>query len=93
MTILDQITKEAESLSTKERRTALLLLKALRTKGRCGAATARVSTGKFVVDKRKLHPALRAVVGMWKDRKDIPADTVEASRFLRKRMMKRGRSV
>jgi hypothetical protein len=31
------------------------------------------------------HPAL----GMWKDRVDLPADSVEASRLLRERMLRR----
>ena len=31
------------------------------------------------------HPAL----GMWKDRTDLPDDTVEASKMLRERMMRR----
>lgn len=31
------------------------------------------------------HPA----VGIWKDRTDLPADTVEASKLLRERLMRR----
>jgi hypothetical protein len=88
MTLLDRITKEAESLSVKERRTALRLIKTLRSKSRTGAPKAPVAMA--VIDKRKLHPALRAIARIWKDRTDLPTDTVEASRYLRKKMMRRG---
>ena len=86
MTILDQITCEAKTLSTQERRQALRLIKSLRTR----ADTKSVAPArKSRIDKRKLHPALRAIAGMWKDRKDLPKDGAAASMILRRRLMGR----
>ncbi len=88
MTILDQITREAEALSMTERRHALQLIRSLRPPARKKMkAPKRASKG--AIDKRKLHPALRAIAGMWKDRTDLPKDSVEASKVLRRRLMGR----
>jgi len=35
-------------------------------------------------------PAAHAALGIWKDRIDLPDDSVEASKVLRERMMRRG---
>jgi hypothetical protein len=88
MTILDQITREAKALSTQERQTALRLIRSLRrgSKNKSGASIAPA------IDKKRLHPALRAIAGMWKGRTDLPRDPVEAVKVLRSRMKSRGRN-
>ncbi len=97
MTVLDQIAKEAQSLPSSDQRRILMLARELRTKKKDKAR--QVSSGvkgggrMSAARKAKLHPALRAIVGLWKDRTDLPRDGAAASRVLRQRMMRRGRSV
>jgi len=43
----------------------------------------------MATSQRKLHPALQAVVGMWKERTALPADGAKVSRLLRQRLMRR----
>lgn len=88
MTILDQITHEAKALSTKERREALQLIRSLRSRT-AGKAKAAKASSKTAIDKKKLHPALRAITGMWKDRTDLPKESAAASKVLRRRLMGR----
>lgn len=38
---------------------------------------------------REVNGALRAIAGMWKDRTDLPKDSVAASKILRRRLMGR----
>jgi hypothetical protein len=91
MTILDQITREAETLSAKERREALQLIRSLkrRTMKKRSKPTA---APKDAINKRELHAALRGFAGMWKDRTDLPKDPVAAVKVLRSRMKSRGRN-
>ena len=35
------------------------------------------------------NPATHPAIGIWKDRQDLPVDSVEASKVLRQRMMRR----
>ena len=89
MTILEQITHEAESLSTTQRRQALRFIRSMRAPK--PHKNGKVQTATPTVDKhnRKLHPALRAIAGMWKDRTDLPKDGAAASMVLRRRVMGR----
>ena len=90
MTILDQITREVSTLPTKKRQQALQMIRSLRTPARTRRKnTTSTAISKSPVDRRKLHPALRAIAGMWKDRTDLPEDSVAASKILRRRVMGR----
>ena len=86
MTTLDQITHEAEALSEKEKKRALQLIRSLRPQNKNSKTT---PSNKSPINKSKLHPALRAIAGMWKDRTDLPKDGAAASKILRRRLMGR----
>jgi hypothetical protein len=43
-------------------------------------------------ERKKLHPAVRAIAGIWKDRTDLPKDPVQAVKVLRSRMKSKGRN-
>ncbi len=91
MTILDQITREAQALPAKERRQALQLIRSLKLP-KSPKTNAAKSALKSDAYKRKLHPALRAIAGMWKDRTDLPKDGAAASKILRRRLMGRDKN-
>ncbi len=82
MTIIDQITREVEALPSKQRQEALKLVRAIRTPSAIVKRPARKTLGQA-------RAALHAAKGMWRNRTDLPADTVEASIELRRRMMRR----
>jgi len=86
MTLVDQITHAAESLAPKQRREALAMLRAFR------AVEKPISPEKRATRKTlgKARKAIAAAKGMWRDRSDLPADTIEASLELRRRAMRRG---
>ena len=90
MTVAEQITHEVENLSTRQQREALRLIRSMRAPKPRKTSKARTAT--TAIDKRDLHPAVRAIAGMWADRTDLPKDPVEAVKVLRARMRSRGRN-
>jgi hypothetical protein len=76
---------EAEALSPKKRREALQVLRTLRRQSAAPgipAMTTRKTLGKA-------RAAIRAARGMWRNRTDLPHNTVEASLELQRRLIKR----
>jgi hypothetical protein len=91
MTVVESIAEVTESLPRMKQQKVLQFAKSLQDKkGAGGKAAGASKNGR--VDRRKLHPALRAIAGMWKDRTDLPKDPVQAVKVLRARMMSRGRN-
>ena len=91
MTLAERIRVEAESLSPKEQRALLTIARSLR--GKLGMAKSKDVKPIRKAARKTLgqaRAAMRAVQGLWKDRTDLPADTVEASLELRQRLMRRG---
>lgn len=91
MTIVEQISRAAEELSPRQRRKALKFVEQLRGKSKAKAKAKRGAArgaGK-ALKPGELHPALRAIAGMWKDRTDLPKDGAAASKVLRRRLMRR----
>jgi hypothetical protein len=85
MTIIDLIIREAEALPPRHRQEALKALRIIRVRTELRAsvkAPARKTLGKA-------RAAINAARGMWRDRTDLPRDTIEASLELRRRVMKR----
>ena len=89
MTIAEQLKEEVEALPAKDQRALLTIARSLRNQ-----STAKQLKGVPKSAPRKTlgqaRAALRAIKGMWKDRTDLPADTVEASIEIRRRVMRRG---
>jgi hypothetical protein len=88
MTILDQITREVKALPSKQRQEALRLIRSLKIRSK-RRTKSRSPTKISGTTRAKLHPALRAIAGMWKDRTDLPKDGAAASVVLRRRLMGR----
>jgi hypothetical protein len=84
MTIVEQISRAARFLTPQERRETLKFIQGFH--GKSKPKTPRARKRKTLGEARK---ALAAVRGMWKDRTDLPTDTVEASVLLRRRVMSR----
>ncbi|MCL2639395.1 MAG: hypothetical protein FWD53_00970 [Phycisphaerales bacterium] len=61
----------------------------MKSRGRKPHKNGKPQTTPPAITKRKLHPALRAIAGMWKDRTDLPKDGAAASMVLRRRVMGR----
>jgi hypothetical protein len=82
MTILDQIAREAKALPAQRRQEALQFLRSIRTPSAGLKKPARKTLGQA-------RSAIHAAQGMWRNRTDLPSDTIEASIELRRRMMRR----
>ncbi len=83
MTVVEQIVREVRAIPAGKRKEALRLIRSLRP-----AVAAKRPRRKTLGAARQ---AMSAAKGMWKGRADLPADTVAASRELRRRVMERGR--
>ena len=93
MTIADIIFKSVKVLPVAKQRQALSYVRGLGApNGRSRRAGRKVSrkgtNGEEVYVPKDL--ALRAIVGMWADRTDLPKDGVISSMILRRRTMRRG---
>jgi hypothetical protein len=90
MTVMDQIIKEAKTLSPPAQRKVLKYTTILARQTKPKAGRLRVGTSRTPTTKPgKLHPALQAVAGMWKDRTDLPKSGAAAARVLASRVMRR----
>lgn len=82
MTIADMIRDEVSAMPANKQRLALSLVRQLQQK--------KTTRKRPVTQTSSVkNPALRAVAGIWADRKDLPAKGGEASLVLRKRALKR----
>jgi len=85
MTVLDQIAREVKALPAKQRQESLLYLRTIRIRSRPSAG-AKKPLRKTL---GKARTALDATKGMWRNRIDLPTDTVETALELRRRVMQR----
>ena len=92
MTIGQIIQRRVDALSRDKQKKVLSLVRKLAgTNGqhkRNGKPAARRLHEESYIPK---DPALRAFAGIWKDRTDLPKDSVEAVKVIRARMRSRGR--
>lgn len=90
MTVAESIAKVAASLPPEKQLEVLDFVKFLQTRK---APSAKPGRGRLTPAQiKKLHPAVRAIAGMWKDRTDLPKDPVQAIKVLRSRMKSKGRN-
>ena len=91
MTVIESIKQVSESLPPAKQQQVLKFARSLAPQ-RVARSKVRSDEKVLSVDPRTLHPALRAIAGMWKDRTDLPKDPVQAVKVLRSRMKSRGRN-
>ena len=85
MTIIDQILLETERLQSAEGRKVLRFVRTLRKKTDKGKSRRADHSDDAIPSE------LRALIGIWRDRKDIPSGGGRASTVLRKRALGRPR--
>ena len=90
MTVTQSIAKASASLPPEKQREVLAFVEFLKARAPVAKKPRpRVAaTGKH----RTLHPAVRAIAGIWKDRTDLAEDPIKAVKELRTRMGARGRN-
>ena len=86
MTLSESIAKRSATLPPKAQREVLRFVESLRH-GR-----SHLRKKPDVRSLRGVHPALKPVVGIWADRRDLPGGAVEAVRALRRRSAERRRN-
>jgi hypothetical protein len=90
MTVAQHIAKATASLPPDEQQQVLDFVEFL--KSRKPSSKKPEHKPLTAAERKKLHPALRAIAGMWKDRTDLPKDPVQAVKVLRSRMKSKGRN-
>jgi hypothetical protein len=85
MTIGDLVKETVDALPVQEQRKALALVRKLRPRT---AIRKPVSKSKSLV--AEVDAAISEAAGIWKNRADLPKDSVTVSRSLRRRLMRRG---
>jgi hypothetical protein len=93
MTIAQMVKETVDGLPLSKQRKALALVRKLGAsaefrKGAKAKRKARAGDGEYVAR----DAAVRGIAGMWKDRTDLPKDSVQAVKAIRSRMMSRGRN-
>ncbi len=83
MTIAEVVKQKTEALDPDEQQRVLHFVESL---GELKQASGQ--RPKSTLDA--VNKALAAAAGIWKDRTDLPEDSVEASQLLRQRIMQRG---
>jgi hypothetical protein len=89
MTVAESVAKVTASLPPEKQQEVLDFVRLL--KERKGARARVGQKGLTAAERKKLHPAVRAIAGIWKGRKDLPKDPVKAVKVLRSRMKSKGR--
>jgi hypothetical protein len=85
VTLTESIARRSAALPPQAQREVLRFVESLsRGRARPRKKQVRVLCG--------VHPALKPVVGIWADRGDLPADSVEAVKTLRRRSGERRRN-
>ena len=90
MTVAESVAKATASLPLQEQRQVLDFVEFLRTRKNGSSRSSHKPL--TAAERKKLHPAVRAIAGMWKDRTDLPKDPVQAVKVLRSRMKSKGRN-
>lgn len=92
MTLAENIAQASASLPREQQREVLDFVEFLRSRPTPVVAVPPRRTASKSKAK-KLHPAIQAIAGMWKDRTDLPHDPVAAVRVLRSRMISRSSAI
>jgi hypothetical protein len=90
MTAAQYVAKAAASLPPEKQQEVLDFIEFLKT--RKSPSTKSQHKPLTAAQLKKLHPAVRAIAGMWKDRTDLPKDGAAASMVLRRRLMGRDKN-
>ena len=90
MTVAEYIARATASLPPDKQQEVLDFVEFLKT--RETRPTKSQHKPLTAAQLKKLHPAVRAIAGMWKDRTDLPKDGAAASMVLRRRLMGRDKN-
>jgi hypothetical protein len=88
MTISEIISERVNHLEPHQQLAVLDFLETLETSRKIKSRAAR----KGSIRRAEVSAAVRGIAGIWKDRADLPKDSVAAVKVLRARMRSRGRN-